>query len=482
MSSGITVSGGATMAVAPDALYRHAAAIDNARFEASGCAWQLTGVGAGSASDAASLTLRNHTSAAISALGELESLAASTAASLRTAAEAYGFAEHSARAAMTEISARLGYAAGFFLPLAALALAPTLVPVAVPVALAVWLVPGLSGVLGDSLAGWLNDHRSELTDPTTLALLRLAISSTDDFGIGLAHVPPVVAEALREAQVTDVSTSAAFVALAAAPLGFLSESRVTSTVARRSKGDLPAKGLVDRFDRIPQPAGIDRGAQVRIDRLTTPGKTDRFEVFIAGTVDFNPRAGEQPWDMTSNVHAMGGLSAGSYRAVEDAMREAGVSRTSSVVFTGHSQGGLVAASLAASGDYATAGLVTTGAPTGHLDLPAGISAVAIEHTDDLVPALSGMRTDRDAVLVERRAFAPGAALPEDAPVPAHLRPAYRETAALADAASDPRLRETLREIDANSRGATSVETIYYRAEREQLSPPLSAGQRSRVGG
>ena len=52
------------------------------------------------------------------------------------------------------------------------------------------------------------------------------------------------------------------------------------------------------------------------------------------------------------------------------MALAGITAGSAVVFTGYSQGGLIAARLAASGDYHTTGLYTLGGPAGQVPVPA----------------------------------------------------------------------------------------------------------------
>lgn len=79
------------------------------------------------------------------------------------------------------------------------------------------------------------------------------------------------------------------------------------------------------------------------------------------------------------------------RAVLQAMREAGMSPGDSVVFTGFSQGGIMAANLAADPTlpYNTIGVLTHGSPVGTFDIPAHIPVVAIEHVTDPVAKLDG---------------------------------------------------------------------------------------------
>src|SRR5690606_38755981 len=97
--------------------------------------------------------------------------------------------------------------------------------------------------------------------------------------------------------------------------------------------------------------------QIRIDRIIGADGQERFEVFLAGTVDLGI-SGSEPWDMRSNLGALAGGDPASLRAVEAAMRAAGIDGETPVTFVGYSQGGLLAARLAASGEWQAAGLVT----------------------------------------------------------------------------------------------------------------------------
>jgi hypothetical protein len=137
-----------------------------------------------------------------------------------------------------------------------------------------------------------------------------------------------------------------------------------------------------------------------------------------------------------------------------------------VQFTGFSQGGLIAAQLAASGDYNTAGLFTAGSPTGQIEVPPTVAVLELEHTDDIVPALGGVRTDYNAVLVEREAFA-GRETPEGVAVPSHDRGEYRETAVLAERAGSEQVSGVVERLNGFTDGATSIVSTAYIAERAE---------------
>jgi hypothetical protein len=367
--------------------------------------------------------------------------------SLTAAAEGYGRAERA-----IEWGARLsGVWIGFTLG----RLAPFLVAAAVP-----GLTAGVLGFLlgnlltrarpGDAAAGlgdWFQAHPRALTNPIVVAAVRSLVSSVDDVAAGGAGVPFPLSFALGDegAGLLGVTSSAAGVLALARPLGLLGETPVSVTrLAEAGSGrnlgsrSTPPVGFEDLAARIPSVS--DDGPQLRIERYGGPDDA-AWVVYIGGTAAWSPVTGEQPWDLTSNIAAVADQGAGSYRAVVQSMREAGVQPRDPVVQVGHSQGGLVAAQLAASGEFNTVAVATFGAPNGQITLPADVAAVTVEHSDDLVPALGGMAGAEDERLVVRREVFAGGEVPPGEALPAHALAAYRETGRLMDASAEPRLRE-----------------------------------------
>ncbi len=141
-------------------------------------------------------------------------------------------------------------------------------------------------------------------------------------------------------------------------------------------------GAEERLARVPE------GDQVRVEKYEAPGLPTRWIVYVGPTESFSPVASDEPWDLTSNFAGIAGLPAGSLRATELAMQEAGISEGDEVQFVGYSQGGLIAARLAGSDRWDAVSLETYGAPTGSVALPAELPGIAVRHTDDLVPALA----------------------------------------------------------------------------------------------
>ena len=140
-----------------------------------------------------------------------------------------------------------------------------------------------------------------------------------------------------------------------------------------------------------------------------------------------------------------GLVAGSLRATELAMHDAGI-RGDEVQFVGFSQGGLVATRLAASGTGTPPASRRYGAPAGRVALPAGIAGMAIRNTDDFIPALGGPQSTSHLLQVERRAFAPGSPIPDEQPARASAPYLPRDRQAI-DRASSSAVREQIAALD-----------------------------------
>jgi hypothetical protein len=341
-------------------------------------------------------------------------------------------------------------------------------PLAGPAALAIpWLARGLTA--GDKAVGpddvtMPDDLNRLLSNPATVAALRLAVSSADEAALGFGGAPALTAALLAGAGITGVSSTAYLLSAYGSVAGLLTETPVTVTRTQTS-GAPVTTGFDARFSKVPLPGSTPGGAQIRIDTITTAAAETRFEVYVGGTVDFNPLPADDAFDLTSNVTGVAGLPAGSVRAVQQAMADAGITASSPVTFTGYSQGGMVAAVLTASGDYNVQGVVTVGAPAGNVPLPGDIPAVIVEHVDDFVTALGGVQSNTEALVVQRSAFASAADLPAGLAAPGHRMEYYRETATLMDQARSEQLVEARRQLDAFSAGADSVVSTYYYASR-----------------
>lgn len=312
-----------------------------------------------------------------------------------------------------------------------------------------------------------------LTNATFVTVVRIVVSSLDDVGGGALGLPLPASHLLGEGGVgvLGVTGLAAGALALGQPFGLLGATSVTVTQQGAARAVAPPSGLADAASRIPR--ARDHQAQLRIERYGD-GQNPSWAVYIAGTVDWNPWVQAEPWDLSSNVAAMAHENAGSYDAVQLAMHDAGISPDDPVALFGHSQGGLVAEQVAASGAFNTALVATFGAPESPVPVPDGVKHLTVEHTNDIVPALGGLSGAAAAsaaqVIVRSEAFR-GRAVPTETPLPAHNMSAYLVTARSIDQSPDPRLKD-FRAGLAGTLGSTQGSVTEWRGVRV---PPTSGG-------
>jgi len=292
------------------------------------------------------------------------------------------------------------------------------------------------------LQRWFLDHPRIITSPEFVEFVRLAVQSRDDLDRGARGVPLPLDLVVGESTAGgELASGGAAVILAGTAFGVLRDSDTVARPVRASAETAPPRGARERLDRIPE------GGRVRIEVYEAPGEPRRVAVYVGPTDTFSVLPTDAAEDMRSNIEGVAGGNPASTRAVVQAMRDAGVTAEDEVQFLGYSQGGIVAAQLAASGDWNAVGLETYAAPTGGVDLPEGLAGMAVRNSDDLVPALGGPQRDTDLLQVERRAFTPGDDVPPIA-VPAHQKDAYRATADAIDRADSAAVREQVARMDA----------------------------------
>lgn len=232
----------------------------------------------------------------------------------------------------------------------------------------------------------------------------------------------------------------------------------------------PPRGVAD----LVAGAAAAPPGRVRISRIVDPHGGEVWVVAIPGTADFSPRAGTEPFDLTSAVHLMAGrdtlTSAAIAEALADAQRRLGGpgSPAAPILLTGHSQGGLTAAALAADprlrARFPGVGhVVTTGAPIARTGIPTEIQVLSIEHTQDLVPGLDGADNPDRATWVTVRAEVEGRP-GIDRSSAAHHRREYALTAAQVDDIDHPSVH-AWRTGAAHFVGGSDMEVIDYAVVR-----------------
>ncbi len=481
MSDGLIVSGSGSTAVATDELYAAAQLLqrlatlattlraDLAAIDGASSAHRLVAGGAPWSAVRAEYDLEQ----ARAVMVEIELQAAGLAWALGVAAEGYGLIEAFIQATGISLSGEAASILGSLSP-------GTIITSPLFVSALAALTGAIAAALGARPEGSAGPHGANaiITNPATVSLVRGAVMSTDDAMMAAAGIPWPLALLVGDngLGLVGLGFASATIARVGSSVGLVTETPVKLATDRPLEVSRAPTTFADRLARVPQPSAAEP-AQVVVEKYTVPGQPDRFEVYIAGTVSFDPVAGSEPWDMTSNLANTAGEGGGAYASVVEAMRLAGVDESSPVQFTGYSQGGGVAARLAASEDYNTQGIATFGAPTGQIAIPAGIPAVLVEHTDDIVPAFGGTQENGHAVIVERAAFE-GRDIPTDVAVPAHQLSVYKETARLMDDGRSTQVAGAAAQLAAFTAGATSVTSTAYSFERVSPNGEAVSGSTS----
>lgn len=477
MGDHLTISGGGSTAVATDELFAAAQLLHRLALESASLRLELESIDRLMSMDR--LTIYHAPASAARAesdidqakivLGELEAESRGIGWALSNAAEAYGFVERLVSVVGMRFAGEGAELAGTAVAASALA-SPLLAATA------------RIGVLGlvatrvferDPAAAIHGPHANNrlLTNPLTADVVRSAVMSVDDAAMAAAGLPRPLARLLGDGGlgVSGLALGATAVMGAGSVVGLLTETPVRQVAERSRSVTGPPTGFAERLERVPDPA-TNGGAQVVVDRYAMPDGQDKFDVYVAGSVTFSPEATTDPWDLTSNIANAAGPGSGSYDAVVQAMRAAGVDDSSEVQLTGYSQGGGTAARIAASAGFNVVGLTTFGGPTGQVPIPASVATVIVEHSDDIVPAMGGVQLNQQALIVERDVFA-DRDIPTDYAVPAHHVEYYGETARLMDGAKSEQITAAADRLDAFAAGAKSVTSTAYTFARVDAGAP-----------
>ena len=116
-------------------------------------------------------------------------------------------------------------------------------------------------------------------------------------------------------------------------------------------GSTATHGFRGAADLVAAGEGLD-GGRVRVVEVVRGDGGSAWVVVVPGTQEWSPRAGANPFDLTTDVRALTGdatLAAAGVAAALDVVRGPGrvaVDPGDPVVLVGHSQGGILAAALA----------------------------------------------------------------------------------------------------------------------------------------
>ncbi|WP_029145972.1 hypothetical protein [Microbacterium luticocti] len=294
--------------------------------------------------------------------------------------------------------------------------------------------------------------------------LPLAFVVSPALGIVLLAAASRLPEAAQGAQALIRMLGAGTIAQGSRLVGAGEPVEVTQVGA--SSTAVPPDGLADALGRIPD------DARVRVETYTMPDGSTRYAVYVAGTRDFSPVPGTDPFDLHSDTQLYLGQDASAYDAVVQALYDAGVPEGATVYLFGHSLGGMIVDRLAIQGGYDTRMLVTAGSPTEAEVGPETLS-VQLRHTDDVVQSLAaggspGQVGASGSLVVER--VGDPMPRPGDLTLAPHHLSVYVGTARLVDAATDPRTQR-MQQVLGQLRGATAVTAVEYDATR--VAPPAN---------
>lgn len=147
----------------------------------------------------------------------------------------------------------------------------------------------------------------------------------------------------------------------------------------------------ERLGKIDLDSGLEYGT-VAIQRYERTDGTNAWLVTIPGT----DGKSDSPFGWEQNVELMSDdkerrMRADSVRMVTEAMQQAGIGKDEPVALIGHSQGGIVAATIASdwADDYSIEHVVTAGSPIANHPIPDKTWVTSVEIDDELVAALDG---------------------------------------------------------------------------------------------
>ncbi len=162
--------------------------------------------------------------------------------------------------------------------------------------------------------------------------------------------------------------------------------------------DFPDGKQVDLLDlmKFESTAYNDHHPQVVI--TTIDGDPPRYIVNIPGTDPLHPFG---PTGAAGDLNTLADAAPGTMSSerselvqeVLAVMRDAGIDENSRVMLSGHSLGGMAAASIASDPDlvreFGIAAVATQGSPIAHYPIQGDVSVFSVEHTQDPIPQLDG---------------------------------------------------------------------------------------------
>jgi len=133
---------------------------------------------------------------------------------------------------------------------------------------------------------------------------------------------------------------------------------------------------------------------IQVTKIKHTDGTVSWNVAIPGTQVWNPLSSDSVMNLDGNADLVAGRESDGMRAVDAALRAAGVKPDEPVVFFGHSQGGMTAQAIAGDSTYRkkykVVGIITDESPRSARPVPKDVTVISLEGLDDIVPKLDGI--------------------------------------------------------------------------------------------
>ncbi|MDR1426256.1 MAG: GPI inositol-deacylase, partial [Bifidobacteriaceae bacterium] len=248
--------------------------------------------------------------------------------------------------------------------------------------------------------------------------------------------------------------------------------RRVSTTKEILKGGLA--DLVDRVDKADWQVKHVTPSILVSKVVTGAGKKASWIVSLPPTTPLI--GGSNPMDLVSDIQGMGELPNDLVDGVLKALSDAGVKKGEQILMIGHSLGGITAAAVASCKEfrsqYSPAAIITLGSPIASIKIPEDVKVLALEHRQDVFPALAGAPNPQtpNFVTVTRDLAISNNTAESDAAkqfmgTDAHAREFYRNTLAMVDKMNDPSIKAFKQAIAPIMVRGASVTTTQYEVVR-----------------
>ncbi|MDR2565170.1 MAG: hypothetical protein LBC97_03745 [Bifidobacteriaceae bacterium] len=247
------------------------------------------------------------------------------------------------------------------------------------------------------------------------------------------------------------------------------------TITRgKTKRDRPPTGVESLIWRIAGLADNDKSdSQIGVTKVTAPDGSVSWLVSVPGTQSMSLGSDPNASDMGTNVRAVPGDVNAMGLAAAAAMIDAGIKKGEPVVLSGHSQGGIVSAALAADPAFAeqfsVAAVLTLGSPVSQLKHSGSAQWLSLEHTQDIIPTLSGggnPRGPNQTTIVRDVSGVTDPAIRDDDILWAHHLPIYADTAKQVDQSGDGSIEAWREAASPVFDPKAKVETTVYQVKRD----------------